>query len=320
MLWTADAPAARVIRVALLLAPIPPAHPDSLLQPDVAHAQDGVFTRSQARLEGWSDARQRRLLRSGLWVPITGSVLCHREVEVGPWQRARAVWLEGGRVPSHETAAALWRLKVVGRLHGISTSGRSVVGITDHRMHLAPDDLVIVRGMQVTSFLRTLTDLLCALPVEGSVDWITDGLRRGLVDLDQLTRAAERAGRRPGARTARRVVRSCAGRPYSFLEWRFQQLAPDVPGEWAFNVEVGDESGAIGIVDGLHVPSRTIVELDGRKFHGADRFQSDRSRDQRLTAAGYVVLRFTWDDVLNRPDHVREVIRRVVAQRMRLAA
>ena len=37
------------------------------------------------------------------------------------------------------------------------------------------------------------------------------------------------------------------------------------------------------------------MELDGRTYHATDvRFESDRARDARLVAAGYVVLRFTY--------------------------
>jgi very-short-patch-repair endonuclease len=65
---------------------------------------------------------------------------------------------------------------------------------------------------------------------------------------------------------------------------------------------------------------KIIVELDGQQFHGRDRFQADRTRDQRLVAAGYVVLRFTWDDLINRPDDVIERIRRTMAHRAHVVA
>jgi very-short-patch-repair endonuclease len=72
--------------------------------------------------------------------------------------------------------------------------------------------------------------------------------------------------------------------------------------------------------DALHEGTKIVVELDGQQFHGPERFQADRTRDQRLAAAGYVVLRFTWDDLINRPDDVIERLSRTMAQRARLAA
>ena len=86
--------------------------------------------------------------------------------------------------------------------------------------------------------------------------------------------------------------------------------------DWLFNESICDEYGLIGVVDALHVPSGTIVELDGRAFHGPQRFQSDRSRDQRFAAAGYLVIRFTWEDLDVRMDHVEAVIRRAISIRM----
>ena len=41
-----------------------------------------------------------------------------------------------------------------------------------------------------------------------------------------------------------------------------------------------------------------IVELDSYEFHGTrDAFESDRSKDRRLTAAGWTVIRITWRDL-----------------------
>lgn len=56
--------------------------------------------------------------------------------------------------------------------------------------------------------------------------------------------------------------------------------------------------------------ARLIVEIDGFAFHsaGAD-FQRDRTRQNALVAAGWTVLRFTWADLTERPDHVVAVIR-----------
>jgi hypothetical protein len=181
--------------------------PGGLEVPVAAAAQDGVFTRSPARSEGWSDGRQRRLIDSGLWVPVTSHVLRHREVLVVPWQRARAVRLAGGMVVSHDTARQMWGLLAPDGLHGTSRSSRRTTAVITHRADLPSSDSVEVAWMRITT------------------------------------------------------------------------------------------------------PPRS-----------PDRFQADRTRDQRLAAAGYVVLRFTWDDLSNRPDDVIERIRRTMAHRARLAA
>lgn len=51
--------------------------------------------------------------------------------------------------------------------------------------------------------------------------------------------------------------------------------------------------------------ARLAIEIDGRAHHSdGDAFQRDRQRQNDLVAAGWTVLRFTWDDLVNRPDHV----------------
>ena len=149
---------------------------------------------------------------------------------------------------------------------------------------------------------------------------VCDALRQGILTTAELRRAADAATGRHGAARARFVARTCAGRPYSVLEWHFHRRVGALGPGWRFNTAVHDSEGKIGDVDALHEGTKIVVELDGQQFHGPDRFQADRTRDQRLAAAGYVVLRFTWDDLIKRPDDVIERIRRTMAHRARLVA
>lgn len=299
---------------------LPGSQPTGRERPDVAMDQGGVFTRAQARAAGWADSRQRRLLRDGLWVSIAGSSFRHRTVDEGPWQRAWAVALSG-RVPSHSTAAAIWGYVVTDEsCHGIVDHGGGPSSrLIDHRLHLPGSDVVRVAGMPITTEFRTLVDLLCGQRVEVSLGTITDGLRRGLLEPADLLLIARSARGRTGARHARVIAESCAGNPWSVLEWRFQGMARSIAGGWRFNVDVSDGRGVIGPVDALHEGCGIVIELDGKRFHGPERFQLDRTRDQRLVAMGYVVLRFTWADLEERPDEVLAIIRRTMAQRLRRA-
>ncbi|MCU0262318.1 MAG: endonuclease domain-containing protein [Candidatus Nanopelagicales bacterium] len=290
-----------------------PLVPQNLEQPDVAAAQDGVFTRLQARAEGFSDGRQRRLIRSGLWLPVAGRVLRNRAVPIGPWQRAWAVTLNG-LVVSHDTAGQIWSLATGEAMHGIGRTRHSDV-ITAHHLELDDADVVDLGGLRVTTPHRTLIDLLCGQEPRESIPFVTDGLRRRLLTIDDLDAAAEAARGRWGADRARFVAVTCAGRPFSVLEWDAHVLLRGLGAGWAFNVPIHDRDGLIGIVDAVHAASRTIVELDGRAYHGEDRFQHDRTRDQRFAALGYLTIRFTSDDVRRRPRDFVERIRRAVALR-----
>jgi hypothetical protein len=222
-------------------------------------------------------------------------------------------------VASHNTAGNLWQLQVPSVLHGIGHVERRPRPVVRHRLPLTAREVTEVRGLLVTTPDRTLTDLLCALGEEAGVAMLTDGFRRGLFTADEVHAAARRAHGRHGVTLARHLAGTCRREPHSVLEWRFHGLCDGIGPGWRFNVDIHDEHGLVGRVDALHEATGTIVELDSRRFHGEDRFQKDRTRDQRLAALGYVVIRLTWDDVEHRPMEVVERIRRTVALRDRWA-
>ncbi|WP_242511528.1 DUF559 domain-containing protein [Pengzhenrongella frigida] len=66
----------------------------------------------------------------------------------------------------------------------------------------------------------------------------------------------------------------------------------------------------VGWVD-LLVAGRIVVELDGFAYHsGRAEYREDRRRDRELVRQGYVVLRFTFEDVVRDP---QIVVRAVLA-------
>lgn len=66
-------------------------------------------------------------------------------------------------------------------------------------------------------------------------------------------------------------------------------------------------------VDAFWPEHRVVVELDSRQFHGdAIAFEQDRSKSNRLTAMGYVVLRITWTMLGEGPAEVEKLIRRTL--------
>lgn len=62
--------------------------------------------------------------------------------------------------------------------------------------------------------------------------------------------------------------------------------------------------------------ARVVVEIEGRGHHlTPDRLERDRERQNRLVAAGWVVLCFTWRDLTQRPDYVVAILRAMLARR-----
>jgi very-short-patch-repair endonuclease len=67
----------------------------------------------------------------------------------------------------------------------------------------------------------------------------------------------------------------------------------------------------------FHWPEqRLVVETDGWRVHGRRRaFEDDRARDAELHAAGWVVLRFTWRQVMRETLPVTVRIAQVLTRR-----
>jgi very-short-patch-repair endonuclease len=60
---------------------------------------------------------------------------------------------------------------------------------------------------------------------------------------------------------------------------------------------------------------RLVLEIDGAEYHTApERFEADRTRDAELTARGYIVLRFSYRQVLYRWHEVEAAILSAVAR------
>jgi very-short-patch-repair endonuclease len=87
-------------------------------------------------------------------------------------------------------------------------------------------------------------------------------------------------------------------------------------GGWVANVEIHDGAGLIGVADVAIPRARLVVEIDGLAYHVTpDRFQHDRRRQNRLVAAGWTVLRFTWRDLTERLGYVTGTVRGMLHDR-----
>jgi very-short-patch-repair endonuclease len=64
------------------------------------------------------------------------------------------------------------------------------------------------------------------------------------------------------------------------------------------------------LVDAVWFDQTLIVELDGRTAHSASRaIERDHQRDMDLRAAGYTVLRYTWQQVTRQSERVAAELR-----------
>ena len=184
------------------------------------------------------------------------------------------------------------------------------------RTHLDRRDIQSCEGSRVTSRPRTVVDCLRMLPQAAALDLLDRALQSGWITLDDLVARVGLLVGCPGAPRLVRLVRAASGGSCSAAERLAAQLLrrAGIVG-WSANVEIRDERGLIGVGDVVFEDVKLVIELDGWAFHATpDRFQRDRRRQNRLIAAGWTVLRFTWRDLVERPEQVITTIRTVLAQ------
>lgn len=146
--------------------------------------------------------------------------------------------------------------------------------------------------------------LLCLSPREALVS-IDSALHDGRTTLAAV------AGALPTTAPADRrlLLRLADGRAASPAE-TLARLALRAVG---LRLEVGTPITDVGFVD-LLVEGRVVVELDGFAYHSGRReFAADRRRDRELVARGFVVVRFTYADVVGDPAGLVRAVRAALA-------
>lgn len=176
----------------------------------------------------------------------------------------------------------------------------------------------------VTNRERTLLDCAALLPFEQALAITDSALRDRAVSRPALPALAALAADLP------RVHRTRAGRVFALasplaanpFESALRAIALGVPGlDVRCHVRIDDDRGWVGRVDLADRTLRIVVEADSMEYHG-ERQAMDRDveRYTRLVCDGWLVLRFTWYQVMTRPEWVAEMLAKAVAQRAGLAA
>jgi very-short-patch-repair endonuclease len=284
-----------------------------------AIGQNGVFTRADLRALGVSAKRERNRVAAGLWVPVLGATYVTATTAIGPWQRATAASLISGGVVSHQSAAQLHEIPVVATqlVHVWVPDNRhiKVPGLRAHHGQLLDTDVERAIGVPVTTRTRTLVDCLAVLPFDAALTLAREAVFRKWLRVVELQDAISlRRGQNGTPQLSRIVARLVAGGA-SEAELKLHELLRRGRFDgWVANQIVYDARGRIGEVDVLFPGLRLVIEVDGFAVHGGDLgvFQRDRTKQNRLSNAGYVVLRFTWHDLVERPDEVIATIRRAL--------
>jgi very-short-patch-repair endonuclease len=223
-----------------------------------------------------------------------------------------------GGVVSHISAAEVWELGVLEpppSLHITVRRSRHNVDKPDnvevHYSDLAPDQ---IHG-EVTSVRRTVIDCARTCTFAQALAIADTAIRVGHVTQSELHHAAA-AIRGPGAVQVRRVARFADSRAMSPAESALRAILIDGgitgfepqfrarrDGRWIATVDLGDSK------------ARVLLEADSFFWHGQRAaLERDARRYNELVAAGYRVLRFTWEHIVGEPDWVLQIVRDVLTR------
>jgi hypothetical protein len=285
----------------------------------IAARQLGLFTRRQARACGLSAYQIRRRIDSGQWRRVAASVMAPAALPLTAAVRDRAAQLAvPGSVLAGPAAARSWGIQVGdARTFLVVPPGRHPRVAAARLLYdrLDRDEVWIRDGAAVTSRPRAVVDCLRVMRETDALNLLDRSLQEGWISIEDLTeRVRGLAGRRGAPRLAR-LVGQVADGTRSAAERRTTGLLKRAGIEgWAANVVLRDDRGVIGVGDVVFEEARVVVEVDGWAYHiGPKRFQRDRARQNRLVAAGWTVLRFTWRDLTERPEHVVATIASILA-------
>jgi hypothetical protein len=291
-------------------------------------AQHGPFSLDQLRELGFTAGAVRMRVAAGRLYRIHHTVYSLVPKSLLTWQglyMAAVLACGPGAVLSHRSAARLLELRDYGYTRiEVTIPGRSTrthSGVAVHRSTtLTEADVTTVENIPVTTISRTLLDLadiLTQRQLERAFDQaeMVEGL--DLVKLqDQLARNPTRGG----AKKIRRVLAEhYIGSTPTENDFEEALLAltrslglPDPrPQFW---IDPGDGEPPIR-ADFAWPEQRIVVETDGRRTHGTKQaFESDRRRDQRLTAAGWRVIRITWRQLTHRPHELHPVLLKLLGR------
>lgn len=214
-----------------------------------------------------------------------------------------------GAVLSHGTAAAFHRLFDEWP-HFVDVTvpveaGRKIDGIRCRRCRYPePEEVEVRNGLAVTTVARTLVDLAGILRLPDLRKVVGRAAIRRKLDLQAIDIAIYNAKGRRGLKKL-----EVALVPYGTKDGK----VPDVRSDFETLVlpqllDMGlprpgtnapiHIDGERFLIDFLWEKERVIVETDGRETHETPAaFQADRRRDQFLAAAGYRVLRVTWNQI-----------------------
>ncbi|NYF97839.1 type IV toxin-antitoxin system AbiEi family antitoxin domain-containing protein [Janibacter cremeus] len=290
-------------------------------------ANGQICTTSQLGEADVDELTVARLVRRGILVRIRRGLFAAGSVwrEATPEQRlglcTRAVLVDRpGAAASHMSAAVLHGLPAwggpVARVDVVCSTPRrrlrSGIGLHPWPAGVTP---VVVDDRSVMPVSVAIVQLVVEHGVLPGLVCLDRALHEGRVTTDTVAKAGDDLALGPRARRRLElVIEGSDAACESVGETRTRVLLTDLGMDVRSQVDIHDATGFVGRVDFL-VGDRVIVEFDGMvKYAGADgrrALQQEKAREDRLRAAGYIVVRLVWAD-LDNPERVFDLVQRAM--------
>ena len=289
----------------------------------IARGQRGVFTMAQGLACGFPRTTLTTRASHGMYETIYPGVYGMAGSE-DSWHRGSLAAVLSTVAPSgasHRTAAHLWGM--------ISHRPETIEVVTvrhrrlvrqDFTVHeskdLTPSDIVLVDGIPTTTATRTVVDLGASAPpwmVERCLD---SGLRKKLFTAWQVRCFIATVARpgRTGVGTIRPLVEERLvwdAITESDLEDLFRSVIAPLPFPAPeVQHQVIHASGAfLGRFDFAYPQRMALIETDSEGWHmDPTSFQRDREKQNQAHSLGWTVYRFTWRQLIDDPQSVRDIV------------
>jgi hypothetical protein len=280
---------------------------------ELAGRQFNRVSRQQLLGLGLSDLAIEHRLAAGRLVIVEQGVFAVAPVleddDWGRWMGATLTAPES--VLSHQSAGSAWGFWGLPRQYETVTrpgngGPRRHGGVLAFRSSTLDGECTVLRGIPITSVLRTLLDLARAVSERGLARAVREAVRLDLITIDALGDGLGRYRGRRGSRRLASTVARYSGLPLerarSGAEIRALEIlraaGRPLP---RLNVRIAGEEADLS-----WTTPRLIVEIDGGPFHLDE--GEDARKQTAWEAAGWTVRRVPSDDIYERPQRLLSLV------------
>ena len=169
---------------------------------------------------------------------------------------------------------------------------------------------------RATAPLRTVIECARFLPFDEALAVADSALRARDVGYRELLDAAERSPR-TGRSRAVRVAVAASHKAANPMESVLRAICLDIDGLDVTPQVWVSERDRVDLADASRA---LVIEAESYEFHGSrDGYRRDVTRYTAMVRSGWTVLRFTWEEIMLQPEHVRATIIDVLRARPKRA-